>query len=93
MLWVVPTGQTQTLLLTSYFLCFPNLKALLDKDFALADLGGSVAVGSNDPRFVCRTSDVSSASSGDQLVVRSVTYTVRQVEDDGTGITTLILEA
>jgi len=70
-----------------------TVNGVFDKDYSLADLGGSVAIGSNDPRFVCRTSDVSSAASGDQLVVRSVTYTVRTVEDDGTGITTLILEA
>jgi len=70
-----------------------TVNGIFDKDYSLADLGGSVAIGSNDPRFVCRTSDVSSAAAGDQLVVRSVTYIVRQVEDDSTGITTLVLEA
>ena len=70
-----------------------TVNGIFSKDYSLADLGGSISIGSNDPRFICRTTDVSSAASGDQLVVRSVTYTVRQVEDDGTGITTLILEA
>ena len=66
---------------------------IFNKDYALAAIGDGVGVGSNDPRFICRTSDVSSAANGDAIVVNSVTYTVRNVEDDGTGITTLVLEA
>ena len=46
-----------------------------------------------DPQFVCRTSDVSSAAEGDALVTGSVNYTIRDVIDDGTGMTTLMLEA
>ena len=37
--------------------------------------------------------DVSSATKGDALVTGSVNYTVRDVIDDGTGMTTLMLEA
>lgn len=44
------------------------------------------------PQFVCRTADVPSAADGDSLVIRSVTYYVRVVLDDGTGVSTLILE-
>ena len=46
-----------------------------------------------DPQFVCRTSDVSSATEGDALVTGSVNYTIRDVIDDGTGMTTLMMEA
>ena len=51
-------------------------------------LGGCDAA----PQFVCLTSDVSSAAEGDALVTGSVNYTVRDVIDDGTGITRLMLE-
>ena len=44
------------------------------------------------PQFVCRTSDVANAAEGDSLVVNSVSYTVRVVLTDGTGVSTLLLE-
>jgi hypothetical protein len=44
------------------------------------------------PQFVCRTSDMPSAAEGDTIVIRAVTYTVRVVMTDGTGVTTLMLE-
>ena len=59
----------------------------------LVDLGDRVGVTATDPQFVCRTSDVSSAAEGDALVTGSVNYTIRDVIDDGTGMTTLMLEA
>ena len=70
-----------------------TVNGIFDNDYALADPLGGVGVGSSDPRFICRTSDVSAAANGDALVVNSVTYTIRNVEDDGTGVTTLVLEA
>ena len=51
-----------------------------------------VDVASNDPRFTCKTSDVTNASNGDTIVIDSVTYKVRIAEADGTGITILVLE-
>lgn len=44
------------------------------------------------PQFVCRTSDVANVAEGDSLVVNAVTYTVRVVLTDGTGVSTFLLE-
>lgn len=44
------------------------------------------------PQFVCRTADVPNAADGDTIVIRSVTYNVRVVLTDGTGVSTLLLE-
>jgi len=41
---------------------------------------------------LCQTSDVSSAASGDTLTVNSVGYTVVGVQEDGQGMTNLVLE-
>ena len=54
------------------------LLALNAPDDALGGYGA-------DPQFVCRTSDVSSATEGNALVTGSVDYTVCDVIDDGTG--------
>lgn len=44
------------------------------------------------PQFVCRTADVPAAADGDEIVIRTIAYTVRVVLTDGTGVSTLILE-
>lgn len=44
------------------------------------------------PQFVCRTADVPNAADGDLIVIRTVSYNVRVVLNDGTGVSTLILE-
>ena len=54
-----------------------------------ADMGVTAC----NPGFHCRTSHVSSAVEGDALVIGSTNYTVRDVIDDDTGMTTLMLEA
>ena len=69
-----------------------SINGIFDNGDGLVDLGGRVGVTSGDPQFVCRTSDVSSAAEGDALVTGSVNYTIRDVIDDGTGMTTLMLE-
>lgn len=44
------------------------------------------------PQFVCRTVDVPNAADGDAIVIRSVSYLVRVSLNDGTGVSTLLLE-
>ena len=70
-----------------------TVNGIFDNDFIEVDAGGGVGVALQQPRFQCRTADVSSAAEGDAIVISSVNYTVRIVQDDGTGMTTLVLEA
>ena len=70
-----------------------TINGIFDNGDGFVDFGGSVGVTSDNPQFACRTSDVSSASEGDALVTGSVNYTVREILDDGTGMTILMLEA
>jgi len=69
-----------------------TVNGIFDNDFIEVDAGGGVGVALQQPRFHCRTADVSSASEGDALVVSGVNYTIRIVQDDGTGMTMLVLE-
>tara|TARA_B100000886_G_scaffold30966_1_gene19414 strand:- start:1328 stop:1639 length:312 start_codon:yes stop_codon:yes gene_type:complete len=62
-----------------------------DEDFEV-EVGGEVAVAMEQPRFTCRTSDVSSAAEGDTININSQNYTIRVVENGGTGVTVLVLE-
>ena len=45
------------------------------------------------PRFICTTADLpSGAAAGDAITVDGIAYTVRVIQPEGTGITTLVLE-
>lgn len=44
------------------------------------------------PRFTLKSSDAAAATQASVLVVEGVTYRVRSIEPDGTGVTTLALE-
>ena len=59
---------------------------------SLVDLGGRIGITNADPNFVCCACDVSSAVEGDALVTGSINYLIRDVIDDGTGMTTPMLE-
>lgn len=69
-----------------------TVNGIFDHEYFAADAGGSVVVAIEQPRFLCRTADVASAAEGDALTVNATNYTVKVVEDDGTGITNLVLE-
>ena len=69
-----------------------DVKGIFDKEYLELDSGGTVAFAVNQPRFQCATSDVSNAAEGDAITISGTSYVVRVVQDDGTGVTTLVIE-
>ncbi len=63
-----------------------TVKGILDREFRI--VGG---IESEYPVFECRSSDISGAGHGTNITIEAVTYQVVGVEDDGTGMTTLVL--
>lgn len=72
-----------------------SLTGIFDNDWLDLDVDGEVGVASRSPRLVCRTSDLSDAGGSPNdatLVIAGVTYKIRVVKPDGTGMTELKLE-
>lgn len=69
-----------------------TVNGIFDNEFFEVEAGGEIAVAMEQPRFTCRTSDVSTAAEGDSITINSTAYTVRVVQSDGTGVTVLVLE-
>lgn len=66
---------------------------IFDNEYFEADANTNVGFVSTQPRFVCTTSSLpATAGYNDTAVINSLTYKVRVVQSDGTGMTTLILE-
>ena len=76
-----PTGGSAT-----------TVNGIFDNDIIEVDAGGNIPMAVRQPRFLCRTNDVSNAVEGDALVVNATNYTIRVVDHDVTGMTTLALE-
>ena len=71
----------------SYGALATEINGIFENQFG--EFGGMAAT---RPTFICRTSDVSDAVDGTALTIAGVAYTIRVVENDGTGVTVLILE-
>jgi hypothetical protein len=69
-----------------------DVKGIFDKEYLELDSGGTVAFAVNQPRFQCSTADVANAAEGDAITISGTNYIVRVVQDDGTGVTTLVIE-
>ena len=64
--------------------------AIFDNDFLAVDLDES-EVESTEPTLLARTADVSGLAHGDSLTISAVSYTVRGIQPDGTGMTHIML--
>tara|TARA_A100000172_G_scaffold75206_1_gene57850 strand:+ start:121 stop:417 length:297 start_codon:yes stop_codon:yes gene_type:complete len=69
-----------------------TIKGIFDNETVPVDAGGIVPVHEEQPRLTLRTTDVSSISFGQAMVVNSVNYKVREFLHDGTGVTIVSLE-
>lgn len=66
-----------------------TVRGIFDADYATAfsDIAGT------QPSFLCASSAVAAVAIGAALSVNSTSYTVAEIQPDGTGLTRLILEA
>ena len=70
-----------------------TINGIFDNEFFEVDPPSGVGVVSAQPRFICTTADLpSGAAAGDAIMVGSAAYTVRVIQPEGTGVTTLDLE-
>ena len=70
-----------------------SITVILTNDYLAADPGGSVEVESSSPVAIARTSDLPSVAQGDTLLISSTTYTIKEVEPDNQGMTTVRLSS
>jgi len=68
-----------------------SVNGIFDRAFEVATAG--VGFASSNPGFQLSSSDVPASPVGKTLVVNSTSYTVVEAHPDGTGMTTLLLEA
>lgn len=69
-----------------------TINGILDNETVPVETGGYVAVHEEQPRFTCRTQDLTGLVEGSSLVVSGVSYSIRAWVHDGTGVTILQLE-
>lgn len=70
-----------------------TIKVIFDNEFIPVDTTGGVTFAMQQPKAVCRTADLTGTVEGAQMVISGVTYLIRVVMADGTGMTELMLEA
>lgn len=70
-----------------------SITVIFDNAYEAVDVGGGSTFAVTQPRVTARTADVPGATEGATLAIGGVTYTIRVVMPDGTGITEMMLEA
>ena len=70
-----------------------TVNGIFDNEFFEVDPMTGLGVVSAQPRFLCATADLpGAAAGGDAITISAVAYTVRVIQAEGTGVTTLVLE-
>lgn len=68
------------------------VKCIFDNVYQEVEAGMSVGISMQQPRILCRTSDIPGVTEGTTVIRGGVTYVVRVVMSDGLGMSELILE-
>ena len=68
-----------------------SITVIFDNAYEAVEMNG-VIMEARGPQAQCKTTDVPNAAHGDTLLINTVTYTVHEVQPDGTGFTTLMLK-
>ena len=66
------------------------IDVIFDAEYSVTVVGG-VEQQNKAPQALCRSSDISGVNNSCTLRISRTTYNVIDVQDDGTGFTTLIL--
>ncbi len=70
-----------------------TVNVIFDEEFIETDLATGVEIATQNPHVMCISDDLpAGAARLDIIVINDVSYTVRVVQPDGTGTTTLMLE-
>lgn len=69
-----------------------TITVIFDNEYIPVDTGGGVSFAMQQPKCVGRTADFAGAVEGGTLLISGVTYAIRIVMPDGTGMTELMLE-
>lgn len=67
-----------------------TINVIYDSQYSLNVLG-NVAYQNDKPTAICRTTDVSGSTPQSLIVIGGVTYYILEVQNEGTGTTTLVL--
>jgi len=70
-----------------------TITVIFDNEFIPVDTGASVSFAMQQPKVQVISSDVPNVAEGDTMVIEGITYIIRVVMRDGTGMTELMLEA
>lgn len=69
-----------------------NINVILNKEYFAIDPGLGMEVEGTQPVCTGRSSDMTNVEIGDTIQIDSITYNIINVQPDGVGVTTLILE-
>jgi hypothetical protein len=70
-----------------------TIKGIFDSPYGPVEVGGEVAFSIQESSVLVRTSDIPTVVQGTTMVVDGRSYVITDIQPDGTGMTTLMLEA